>query len=290
MKKVTDNKPTYSDILALFLLKLAKINRRKLDTDKSYDEFYEEFFEEKDNVSYVSDARMRLRRDTIINYLQNFPVSLKVLDVGCGLGDVLAELPGGYKLFGVDYAKSNVHYAKMRLKDKAEIFNSSIYDLPFESESMDIGLCLEVLEHIEDDERAVREISRVIKTGGILIAAVPYTYYWKSYKKLLGHFRHYTRTSFTELLLNNGFTKVDKYLPNFYRWHQKYSRDYAFLTAKFKFMNKIFRYDSLYNFKFPWESQPAIKKLELKLEPLRREDEKINYSIDNHSTFIAVKK
>jgi len=290
VKTANEIKPTISDILALLLLKLAKINRKKMSSDQSYDDFYEEFFEEKDNVSYNVDARMRVRRDTILNYLKNFPGNLKALDVGCGLGDVLAELPDSYTLSGVDYAKSNVSYAMTRLKGKAEIFNSSIYELPFDSDSIDIGLCLEVLEHIENDEKAVREISRVIKPGGILIAAVPYTYYWKSYKKLLGHFRHYTRTSFTELLLNNGFTKVDKYLPNFYRWHQKYSRNYALLTANYKLMNIFFRYDSLYSFKFPWYKQPSIKKMELKLESMKKKDENINYSTDDHSTFLAVRK
>ena len=58
---------------------------------------------------------------------------------------------------------------------------------------MDVALCLEVLEHIEDDQRAVREIHRVLRPDGLLIAAVPYTYYWPQYLKLLGHFRHYTR-------------------------------------------------------------------------------------------------
>ncbi len=176
MKTENEIKPTFNDILALLLLRLAKINRKKLSSDQSYDDFYEEFFEEKDNVSYEIDARMRVRRDTILNYLKEFPGNLKILDIGCGLGDVLSELPDNYTLFGVDYAKSNVNYAKIRLKGKAEIFNSSIYELPFESYSVDIGLCLEVLEHIEDDEKAVREISRVIKPGGILIAAVPYTF------------------------------------------------------------------------------------------------------------------
>jgi len=40
---------------------------------------------------------------------------------------------------------------------------------------MDAALCLEVIEHIEDDGKAVRDICRVLKPGGFLIAAVPYT-------------------------------------------------------------------------------------------------------------------
>jgi ubiquinone/menaquinone biosynthesis C-methylase UbiE len=213
-----------------------------------------------------------------------------VLDVGCGLGDVLSQLPENFNLFGVDYAKSNVAYAKQKLIGKAEIFESGIYSLPFESEYFDIALCLEVLEHIEDDAKAVREISRVLKPGGVLIAAVPYTYYWKSYKKLLGHFRHYTRQSFSALLLKNGFNTIDKYLPNYYRWHQKYSRNYASLVAQHRVMSFFKRINSLYEFKYPWSEVPAINKLELKLEYQKQLDEELDYASDDHSTFIAAQK
>src|SRR5690606_25098632 len=151
-----------------------------------------------------------------------------------------------FELYGVDYSATNIKYASNRLKGKAVIQQGSIYQLPFENETFDVSLCLEVLEHIEDDSKAVKEISRVLKPGGILIAAVPYTYYWKSYKKRLGHFRHYTKESFSNLLKHNGFTSVVDYLPNYFNWHQKYTRRYAFIMAQYKLLNKFFRYNSVF--------------------------------------------
>ena len=284
------NGPSLNDVIALLLLKAAKFNRKKLKSENSYDEFYEEFFEEKDTESYLLDARMRVRRDTILNYLEKFPSGSKILDVGCGLGDVLEQLPGHFELYGVDYAQSNVEYASKRLEGKAVIQQGSIYNLPYENQSFDICLCLEVLEHIEDDLKAVKEISRVTRKGGILIAAVPYTFYWKSYKKLLGHFRHYTRESFTNLLLQNGFSSIAEYLPNYHSWHQKYTRHYAFLTAQYKLFGSILGYKSFYEFKLPFRKKPAIEKIETKLEKFKEADKKIDYSEDIHSTFLVAVK
>jgi len=81
-------------------------------------------------------------------------------------------------LSGMDYASSNVAISKRRLGDRADIRQGSINEIPFESGWFDAALCLEVLEHIEDDARGVRDIARILKPGGFLIAAVPYTYYW----------------------------------------------------------------------------------------------------------------
>ena len=282
--------PSINDIASLLLLKLAKLNRKKFTLGNNYNEFYEEFFVEKDNESYLHDVRMRVRRDTILRYLKSFPENSKVLDVGCGLGDVLEQLPDHFRLYGVDYAESNVDYASKKLTQKAKIQQGNIYDLPFERDSFNICFCLEVLEHIEDDAKAVREISRVLRKGGTLIAAVPYTFYWKSYKILLGHFRHYTKDSFSDLLLGNGFSFIAEYFPNYFNWHQKYSNQFALLTAQYKTVGKFLGYKSVYEFKLPWQKKPAVRILEERLEEIRERDEKINYSENKNSTFIAAVK
>src|SRR5438128_3759036 len=123
---------------------------------------------------------------------------------------------------------------------------------------MDVALCLEVLEHIEDDERGVREINLVLKPGGLLIAAVPYTYYWPQYLKLLGHFRHYTRESFSDLLSQHGLEPIS-YLPNYPNWHQAYTRRYAVIRAQAMTVGRLFRSPGLYTFRWPWRSVPALK-------------------------------
>src|SRR5438105_10556887 len=103
--------PRLGDRFALWLVKLAKLRRRNFTepTGEDYDKFYESFFQQRDVEAYEQDRRMTLRRETIGAFLsQRLPPPARILDVGCGLGDVLAGLPDGYKLLGMDYAQFNV--------------------------------------------------------------------------------------------------------------------------------------------------------------------------------------
>jgi ubiquinone/menaquinone biosynthesis C-methylase UbiE len=285
-------RPKLTDRFALWLLKLAKLRRREFTDTKgeNYDQFYEEFFDEKDLELYERDRRLTLRRETINNFLnQHAPAGSKVIDVGCGLGDVLAGLKGNYPLFGMDYAKSNVDASKRRLGQRAEIKQGSIYEIPFESNAFDVALCLEVLEHIEDDARGVRDIARVLKPGGFLIAAVPYTYYWPEYQALMGHFRHYTRESFSRLMDENGL-KTETYLRNYPNWHQRYTRRYAMIRAQAMTAGRLLGRRELHTFKWPWHGKPSLDRLVDQLEPLRRRDAELDYGRQETSTFLVARK
>ncbi len=285
-------RPSVTDKLALWLLKLAKMRRTSFTqpSGDDYAKFYESFFEEKDLEAYQKDRRMVLRRETIAKTLQRYaPPPASVLDVGCGLGDVLAEMPPGYTLHGTDFARFNVGVASRRLGNRAKITQASIYELPYESNGFNIALCLEVLEHIEDDARAVREIARVLKPGGILIAAVPYTFYWPDYLKLMGHFRHYTRESFSNLMNHNGL-KTETYLSNYPNFHQSYTRRYAFVRAQTMAFGRFFGRKSLYTFKWPWRRELALDHLANRLEPLRQQDTTLDYAALPTSTFLLARK
>lgn len=53
---------------------------------------------------------------------------------------------------------------------------ASVYELPFESESFDVVLCLSVLEHLETPQKAIEEMKRVLKPGGRIIVSVPFLF------------------------------------------------------------------------------------------------------------------
>src|SRR2546423_15355538 len=86
--------PTLRDRLGLWLLKLAKLRRRAFTAPEgqAYEDFYEAFFDEKDLELYDQDCRLAVRQQTILHTLaQEFgDPSPSVIDVGCGLGEVLA--------------------------------------------------------------------------------------------------------------------------------------------------------------------------------------------------------
>ena len=99
------------------------------------------------------------------------PLKLKrVLDAGCGEGFSLNKLminKVGEQLEGIEYSKEAINIGK-KLFPKANIKQRSIYDLPYKDGSFDLIVCTEVLEHLEDPQKALLEIVRVSKKYAIL--------------------------------------------------------------------------------------------------------------------------
>ena len=68
---------------------------------------------------------------------------------------------------------TNWNYVSIDLNSPLADIKGNIYSLPFKENYFDLILCNHVLEHIEDDHKALNELHRVIKNKGILIAQVP---------------------------------------------------------------------------------------------------------------------
>ncbi len=285
-------RPTLSDRVSLWLTILAKLKKRPLQSrqEGGSREFYEQFFAEKDYQGWSEDERRNVRRATISQYLaQHVPQNASLLDVGCGFGEVLSGISDTYRRHGIDYSASNVRVARKILKDGAEVKRSSIYEIPYEAASQDVCLCLEVIEHIDDDTRAVREIVRVLKPGGLLIAAVPSTYYWPQYEKLIGHFRHYTRRSFEDLLRGAGFVVRD-YLSNYPNWHTAYSRRYCWVRFLSITLGPLTKWQDVFHFMWPWDKETLMSKAKKSLAPLLEKDGLLNYPEIDTSTFVVARK
>jgi 2-polyprenyl-3-methyl-5-hydroxy-6-metoxy-1,4-benzoquinol methylase len=98
--------------------------------------------------------------------------------VGCGEGFLLNYLPAQVENYlGIDYSEEAIRLAKdpkvSRSQDPKKIISikfqkESVYELPFADNSFDLVTCLEVLEHLENYEKAMQEIKRVAKKYVIL--------------------------------------------------------------------------------------------------------------------------
>lgn len=101
----------------------------------------------------------------------------RLLDVGCGRGRSLryAEPLGiaeRVRWFGVDLdprLPERLHHAEAWRAVLADVSRG----LPFSDTAFDIVLCEQVLEHLDDPGAALREIARVLRPGGLLVAGVP---------------------------------------------------------------------------------------------------------------------
>jgi len=95
-----------------------------------------------------------------------------VLDCGCGTGFFTERFGEISKLsVGVDIADSNIKIAKM-LSKNGKFIKADIQKLPFKDGKFDIVTAIEVIDHLNDREKGLEEIRRVLKKGGILIISL----------------------------------------------------------------------------------------------------------------------
>jgi SAM-dependent methyltransferase len=110
----------------------------------------------------------------------------RVLEVGCGEGVVLAtlavRLPGA-RIDGVELDETALGQARARCPG-ATLVRGDACELPFEDRSFDLVVCLEVLEHLPEPVRALRELRRVARGGCLL--SVPYEPFFRAGNLLRG--------------------------------------------------------------------------------------------------------
>ena len=117
----------------------------------------------------------------------------RILDAGCGSGRNMALLARRGAVTGIELAQQSLDAARAR--GLGPVLPGSLDDpLPFGDDAFDLAVALDVLEHVADDEAALRELARVVAPGGRLLVTVPqYAWLWGEHDVLAHHHRRYTR-------------------------------------------------------------------------------------------------
>lgn len=125
-----------------------------------------------------------------------------LLDIGAGRQEIRSELHPGVKYVALDYYDTSVHW----YETKPNIFGDGQH-LPIAGDRFDTVLLLDVLEHLPDPEKCLREIQRILKPGGTLFLQVPFLY---PLHDVPLDFYRWTLFGLRRLALRNGFSIVSE--------------------------------------------------------------------------------
>jgi SAM-dependent methyltransferase len=120
------------------------------------------------------------------------PEQADILDAGCGSGRNMVELARRGTVTGVELSDTSAELARAR--GVGTVLEGSVMDMPFDDASFDLTVSLDVIEHLEDDVGALRELRRVTRPGGALLVTVPaYQWLWSGHDEINHHHRRYNR-------------------------------------------------------------------------------------------------
>jgi SAM-dependent methyltransferase len=148
----------------------------------------------------------RGRRQIIRAELDQLPLpsDARILDAGCGSGRTLEELLDYGNVAGLELNPDAAEVAQGRGCGEVQV--GRLEELPWPSDSFDLITCLDVIEHVPDDRAALRELRRVSKPGGWMLATVPaYQALWSYHDVANHHYRRYQRATLRAAVTDAGW-------------------------------------------------------------------------------------
>ncbi len=128
-------------------------------------------------------------------------VGRRVVEVGCGIGNFTGMLLDRDVVVAIDVEPACVERLRERYAGRANLHAFVTEDVrPLARFAPDSVVCLNVLEHIEDDRQALLRMASILSPGGAIVLIVPaFPALFGPIDRNLGHFRRYTRTSLAAL-------------------------------------------------------------------------------------------
>ncbi|NLN69807.1 MAG: class I SAM-dependent methyltransferase [Chloroflexi bacterium] len=140
----------------------------------------------------------------------------KILDVGCATGIFLNEMQkGGWECQGVEPDQTAVNYAYSRFG--LDVFCGTLEEANLPTNTFDVVTLWDVLEHVYDLNTTIKEIRRVLKPGGMIIAILPnanaferfwFKEYWVGWE-VPRHYRTFNTVTITDFLRKHNFSDIE---------------------------------------------------------------------------------
>ena len=113
-----------------------------------------------------------LRERAIIKNLKKYARGKVGLDLGCGTGLITRHIALEYTV-GMDLNPWAIAKAGSHVTDRVQFVVGDAENLPLMADTFDVVVCTDVLEHLLNPEKAVLDIFRLLKSGGMLLGTVP---------------------------------------------------------------------------------------------------------------------
>lgn len=132
------------------------------------------------------------------------PQRPRILDAGCGTGGNLRKFDRLGIATGVEPSPEAVGFCRERGLER--VHQAGLESLPLEDGSFDLVAATDVIEHVDAEQQALRELRRVAAPGGVLLVTVPaYMWLWSEEDVNLHHHRRYTRRRLREAVSEAGW-------------------------------------------------------------------------------------
>ncbi len=213
--------------------------------------------------AWFDEARLIVQAPRLRGLLGERQLRGRVLNAGCGEGLYSAFIEGFAgvaAIVNVDRARPSI---ARRGDPRHRDLQGTLTALPFGTAAFDAIVCTEVLEHIPQDEEALAEIARVLKTGGLLVVSVPLP----PAPRDPAHVREgYTPQALSLLLERNGLNVVAsetclhavmRALYHAWRWQQRAARRNLFPRAALRGLAHL---DRMTRAGRPWDLMVAAVK------------------------------
>lgn len=141
----------------------------------------------------------------------------KILEVGCGIGNFTKKLNEYGEVYAIDKNKDYILNKDMFSKNsKAGYGDIEVGKYFFKKQFFNCIVCLNVLEHIKYDYRALKNMRSLLSDNGVLILLVPtHEFLYSEIDKRLGHYRRYKKDTLLEMVNRAGFTVLSIRRLNF---------------------------------------------------------------------------
>lgn len=142
---------------------------------------------------------------TVMNRLLPHTSAFRLLDVGCGAGNMIHHLSHYGRVKGLEIDPRPVKMARQRGYDVDQF--DATQPMPFPDHSFDAVTALDVIEHNEDDLAILADSYRVLAPGGFMVITVPaLMWLWSHNDDINAHVRRYTAAELKQKLAQTGFT------------------------------------------------------------------------------------